>query len=586
MHADRPEGKADDKVGWGSDVAAQMLRRFGYPYVSLNPGASYRGLHDSLVNHLGNETPSMLLCLHEDHAVGIAHGYAKATGEPMACVLHSNVGLMHGTMALYNAWCDRAPMFVLGATGPVDASQRRPWIDWIHTSADQGGLIRDFIKWDDQPSSPDALVEAMARANIITRSEPRAPVYICLDAGLQEASLEKEPNWPDLARLKAPAPPRAAKADLDAAVKLLKDAKRPVILCGRTAWSQESWDARVKLAERLGAVVFTDLKNRASFPTDHPAHVCAPLEQVGRSAEFVREILREADVLLALDWIDLDSAVRLNGTKLAAKTIHASLDQHLHNGAHSNYLALPELDVFMAASPDSVVADLLAELGDGNKPVWREPLRKSVKRDPARIDVDQMALALRAAFDKPEEVTLTGVCRKWPSDIWPLRDPQAYMGKDGGGGIGGMPSISIGVALAMHTRGRKTVGVLGDGDFLMGGHALWTAVRHKIPLMLVINNNRSYFNDELHQETVARRRNRPVGNRWIGQQIDDPAVDLAKFAEAQGAVGIGPVTNPADLEAAMKRGAETLAAGGVCLIDVHVNPGDERGAATTGHRAT
>ncbi|MDB5508130.1 MAG: acetolactate synthase, partial [Hyphomicrobiales bacterium] len=168
MHADRPEGKPDDKVGWGSDVAAQMLRRFGFPYVSLNPGASYRGLHDSLVNHLGNATPSMLLCLHEDHAVGIAHGYAKATGEPMACVLHSNVGLMHGMMALYNAWCDRAPMFVLGATGPVDASQRRPWIDWIHTSADQGGLIRDFIKWDDQPSSADALVEAMARANIIT----------------------------------------------------------------------------------------------------------------------------------------------------------------------------------------------------------------------------------------------------------------------------------------------------------------------------------------------------------------------------------------------------------------------------------
>ena len=209
MHFDRPDGKIDEKIGWGSDVAAEMLRRFGFPYVSLNPGASYRGLHDSIVNHLGNETPSMVMCLHEDHAVAIAHGYAKATGEPMACILHSNVGLMHGMMSLYNAWCDRVPMFVLGATGPVDSSQRRPWIDWIHTSTDQAGLIRDFIKWDNQPTSPAALVEAMCRANIVTRSEPTAPVYICLDAGLQEASLDTVPDFPDMSRFLPPAPPRA-----------------------------------------------------------------------------------------------------------------------------------------------------------------------------------------------------------------------------------------------------------------------------------------------------------------------------------------------------------------------------------------
>ena len=161
MEFDQPEGKPDPTVGWGSDVAAQMLQRFGFPYISLNPGASYRGLHDSIVNHLGNQNPSMVLCQHEDHSVSIAHGYAKATGEPMACVLHSNVGLMHGMMSLYNAYCDRVPMFVLGATGPVDSSQRRPWIDWIHTTADQGGMVRDIVKWDNQPSSPDALVEAI-----------------------------------------------------------------------------------------------------------------------------------------------------------------------------------------------------------------------------------------------------------------------------------------------------------------------------------------------------------------------------------------------------------------------------------------
>jgi thiamine pyrophosphate-dependent acetolactate synthase large subunit-like protein len=191
MEFDKPEGKPDPTVGWGSDVAAQMLRRFGFPYISLNPGASYRGLHDSIVNHLGNENPGMVLCQHEDHSVAIAHGYAKATGEPMACVLHSNVGLMHGMMSLYNAYCDRVPMFVMGATGPVDSAQRRPWIDWIHSTTDQGGMVRDIVKRDAQPSSPEALIEAMCRANLLTRADPPAPVFITLDAGLQEASLER-----------------------------------------------------------------------------------------------------------------------------------------------------------------------------------------------------------------------------------------------------------------------------------------------------------------------------------------------------------------------------------------------------------
>src|SRR6185312_5715726 len=233
MHLDKIDGAPDETVAWGSDVAAQMLRRLGIPYVSLNPGASYRGLHDSLVNHLANERPGMLLCLHEDHAVAIAHGYAKAAGEPMACVLHSNVGLLHGMMGLYNAWCDRVPMIVLGATGPLDSEKRRPWIDWIHTSRDQGAFIRSIIKWDDQPSSPQALVESMIRANLLTRSAPTAPVYICLDAGFQEQKLDKEPEWQDVKRFKAPAPPRPSQQAVEQAAALLEDAQRPVIMFGR-----------------------------------------------------------------------------------------------------------------------------------------------------------------------------------------------------------------------------------------------------------------------------------------------------------------------------------------------------------------
>src|ERR1700716_2038342 len=227
MKLDRIEGKPDDKVAWGSDIAAQMLRRFGIPFISLNPGASYRGFHDSLVNHLGNETPGIILCLHEDHSVAIAHGYAKATGEPMACVLHSNVGLLHGMMGLFNAWCDRVPMIVLGATGPLDAEKSRPWIDWIHILRDQGAFIRSFVKWDDLPASPAALIEAMCRANMLTRTAPSAPVYVCLDAGLQESRLEREPAWPELARFATPAPPRPDREAVDRAAPVVRRGPAP-----------------------------------------------------------------------------------------------------------------------------------------------------------------------------------------------------------------------------------------------------------------------------------------------------------------------------------------------------------------------
>src|SRR4249920_2130687 len=169
---ERPNPAGTNAPGFGSDVVAETLRDLDIPYVALNPGASYRGLHDSLVNYLGNAAPQMLLCLHEESAVAIAHGYGKVTGRAMAAALHWNVGLMHATMAIFNAWCDRMPVLLLGATGPVDAPKRRPWIDWIHTARDQGALIRDYTKWDDQPASAEAARESMLRAYWLANSAP------------------------------------------------------------------------------------------------------------------------------------------------------------------------------------------------------------------------------------------------------------------------------------------------------------------------------------------------------------------------------------------------------------------------------
>src|SRR5437660_4331547 len=188
---ERPIPSGTNAAGFGSDVVAEALRDLDIPYIALNPGASYRGLHDSLVNHIGNASPQMLLCLHEEAAVAIAHGYAKVTGKAMAAAVHSNVGLFHATMAIFNAWCDRMPILILGATGPVDAAKRRPWIDWIHTAADQGAIIRNFTKWDDQPASPAAAREALLRASWLSNAKPQGPVYINLDAEMQEMVLEK-----------------------------------------------------------------------------------------------------------------------------------------------------------------------------------------------------------------------------------------------------------------------------------------------------------------------------------------------------------------------------------------------------------
>src|SRR6185503_3518381 len=200
---ERPQPSAD-AARFGSDAIADMLRALGVEYLALTPGASFRGLHDSLVNHLGNARPAMLLALHEESAVAIAHGYARVTDRPMAVALHANVGLMHATMAIFNAWCDRVPMLLLGGVGPMDAVQRRPWVDWIHTARDLGALVRGYTKWDDQPSSCAAALESMLRAWQITQTAPKAPVYVCLDASLQEQVVDAPITLPPLDRFRLP----------------------------------------------------------------------------------------------------------------------------------------------------------------------------------------------------------------------------------------------------------------------------------------------------------------------------------------------------------------------------------------------
>jgi len=552
---------------FGSDVVADTLRALDIPFIALNPGSSYRGLHDSLVNHLGNRAPQMLLCLHEEHAVAIAHGYAKVTGKPMAAAVHANVGLMHATMAIFNAWCDRIPIIVLGATGPVDAPKRRPWIDWIHTARDQGALVRPYTKWDDQPASPEAAREALLRAAWLATTPPCGPVYINLDVGMQEAPLTEPVPPLDAARCVPAMPPVLPDpTTLAQAAAMLRTARRPLILFGRCSRREDDWANRIALAEALNARVLTDMKLAAAFPTDHPLHAAPPGTFAGPEAT---RALAEADVVLSLGWVDLAGTLRPAGT--AAKTICVSLDHQVHNGWSMDYQGLPPADLFLAADTDATVAALCALLP---APAQRMAARPwpDMAFEPGPIAVPQMAQTLRHALGT-RPASLLHVSLSWNAAAWPFRGPLDYFGADGGAGIGAGPGVAVGAALALRGSGRVPVAVCGDGDFLMGVTALWTAVHYGIPLLIVVANNRSFFNDELHQERVARARNRPVENRWIGQRIGDPEIDLARMAEAQGARGFGPVTAADDMAKVFAQAIDAVENGAVAVVDVRVAPG-------------
>jgi len=555
---------------FGSDIVAQTLRDLDIPYVALNPGASYRGLHDSLVNYLGNEQPQMLLCLHEESAVAIAQGYAKVTGRAMGAIVHSNVGLMHASMAIFNAWCDRMPVVVLGATGPVDAAKRRPWIDWIHTARDQGALVRGYVKWDDQPASAGAAREALIRATNIANALPQGPVYVNLDAEMQEAKLP-EPLPPiDVARYQ----PRISTAPdsemVKEAAERLRQAKRVVILAGRASRSLEAWNARVSLAEALNAQVLTDLKIGASFPTDHPLHVGAP-GMLLPDAEGL-EALAQADMILSFDWVDLGGA--LHAAKTKAFVIAATLDHHIHNGWSMDHQALPPVDMLISADPDEVAIRLSQVIGAPAKPgqLPATPRPMAAPAPTEKLTVEDLAYATRQALGT-REVSLTHLPLSWNSAWWPFRHPLDFLGSDGGGGVGGGPGISVGAALALKGSGRLPVAICGDGDYLMGVTALWTAAHYRIPLLMLVANNRSFFNDELHQERVARMRHRPVENRWIGQRISDPDIDLAAMARAQGAEGFGPVRTQSELSTALQSAINAVEGGAVAVVDVRVEPG-------------
>ena len=577
-----------DGTFWNSDTIAQVLRDVGLDYVTICPGSSFRGLHESLVNGLGNERPEMLLCLHEEHAVAIAHGYARVTGKPLGVIVHSNVGVMHASMAIYNAWCDRAPMVILGGIGPLDSARRRTPIDWLHSVADQAALVRPYVKWDDQPLSAKAAVESVLRGHQMATTAPKAPVYITVDQRLQEDSfLYASDVKPNAARFQAPPSPAPDPALVTLAAELLRGAKSPVILAGRVSRSETAWNERIRLAEMLGARVLTDLKVAGAFPTDHPLH--GPEPAIAFTPDEGVQILRAADVVLSLDWWDQATLFKQawGEAQVPAKIIRCSVDTFIHRGWTRDHMGLTAVDVDILAEPDRVVPRLIAELEaraddafkdaagarlSAARAAHKAPERvPPVSGDEAAIGLWDIGAALRETLgDKP--FCLMRAPLGWHVDALPVRHPLDYLGADGAAGIGGAPGMSVGSALALRGSGRLPVAVFGDGDYLMGVSALWTAARYRIPLLIVIANNAGYYIDEQHQVTTSLARQRPTETAPVGQRIDDPEVDILAMAKAQGFDGAGPLRDRSQLASALATGIAAVEAGRSYLIDVRISP--------------
>jgi acetolactate synthase-1/2/3 large subunit len=564
-------GAAAGRPAYGSDLVVDVLRALGIEYAALNPGATFRGLHDSLVNYGGNRRPQIVQCCHEEIAVAVAHGYAKAAGRPMVAVVHDVVGLQHASMAIFNAWCDRVPLLVLGGTGPMAAEHRRPWIDWIHTALVQGQAVRDYVKWDDQPASLAAIPEAIVRGYRIATTEPCGPVYVCLDAGLQEAPLDEDVPLPDVARHRPPAGPQADAGALEEAARLLAGAQRPVIVAELLGRHPETVPVLAALAETLGAPVI-DLYayGRFNFPNTHPLDL----------TDARLAVLEGADVVLALDVQDLwgrlsrtDRTTRraVPAIPPSARVVDISLRDLAIRSWAMDYHRLAPIDLPIVADTSVALPALLETVRrlvrpDEARRQRRDRLeaihhaaRREARAEAERVRADvpiapaRLAAEMWDALKDEDWVLAYGTLDGWARRLWDWTTPGRYLGYSGGAGLGYGPGASIGAALAHRDAGRLCIALQPDGDLLYTPSALWTAAHHRLPVVFVVCNNRSYYNDEVHQELMARARGRPVENKVVGIRLEEPAVDFAGLARAFGVHGEGPIVEPEALGPALRR---------------------------------
>ena len=577
------DSKVKNYTGWQSDVIVDMIKAYDFPFITLNPGASFRGLHDSLVNY-GDNKPPMMLCNHEEIAVQIAHGYAKATGKPAAVILHNLVGLLHACMAIYYAYLDRVPIFIMGATGPMDEAKRRPHIDWTHTALVQGNAVRDYTKWDYQPTSIHGVPESFARAYSVMMTEPKGPIYMCYDAAMQEAPTTEHVPLPPPGSVKVPAPmapdPKAIEAIAD---KLLK-AEYPMLLAEYVGRRQGGFEAMVELAETAGAGVW-DVNNALNFPNKHP--LCLSLDKAS---------FRKSDLIVGLDLKDWEKQItELNSTERTLERLPPENCDYVEIGfgelgiskwamdycrmqpcsvraIGDTSIGIPELTRIckerIAGNPalGKRIADRKVAIGKHHDEVWAKWQKDARKNwDASPITFQRLAMEIWEVIKNEDWVLTANDLKHEVRKLWDFDKAYRHPGVELGTST--QIGISLGVALAHKDKGRIVVDIQPDGDLMFDAGALWIAAKYEIPMLIVMHNNRAYYNDWAHQIRMAKLRGTDEAKAHIGMDLFGPEPDFGALARSLGVYGEGPIDNPKDVRPALERALAIVKQGKPALVD-------------------
>jgi thiamine pyrophosphate-dependent acetolactate synthase large subunit-like protein len=580
LTADRP----------GADFMVDVIKALGFEYICANPGSSFRGLHESLVNYGRNVQPELITCCHEESSVGMAHGYAKVEGRPLAVLLHSNVGLQHASMAIFNAYCDRVPVYLIVGNS-LDAVARRPGVEWIHSSHDVAAMVRDSVKWDDVPASLTHFAESAVRAYKIAMTPPTMPVLIVADGELQEHPIEngtmRVPRLPNLA------PPQGDSAAVAEAARLLVAAENPVLVADRAARTPDGLKWLIELAETLQAPV-VDQWGRLNFPTRHPLN----------HSDAARSLIANADVILGLELTDFwgtvnayrDQLVRTSRstTKAGARLISVTAGDLFSRGNHQDLQRFPEVDLAIAADAQTTLPALIEEvkrrltpdrkrileargasLASGRQRLLDQAREAAAYAwDASPISTARLSIELWAQIKDADWslVSDTNFVSNWPLRLWNFEKHYQFIGGQGGYGVGYGAPASLGGALANRKHGRLTVAIQNDGDLMYAPGVLWTAAHHKIPLLSVMHNNRAYHQETMHVQRMSSRHQRGIDRAGIGTTLTDPTIDFAGLAKSLGVHSEGPISDPKELGPALQRAVAVVRSGHPALVDVVTQP--------------
>ncbi len=576
---------ADERCG--SDFMVDVIKSLDFEYVCANPGSSFRGLHESIINYGGNEAPELVTCCHEESSVAMAHGYYKAEGKPLAVMAHGTVGLQHASMALYNAWCDRVPVYMI-IGNHNDAALRRP-AEWYHGVQDAALMVRDYTKWDDTPWSLTHFAESAVRAYKVALTPPMAPVVIVLDGHLQEEPIPKNARL-SIPRLTLPALPQGDSGAVEETARWLVEADNPVIVADRYARTPEGMRLLVELAEALQAAVI-DQGSRMNFPSRHP------LNQSQRAGA----VIAEADVILGLELVDFWATVNSLRDQLHrstrrvaqsdAKLVSITTGDLYIRANYQDFRRMQEVDIAIAADAEATLPALIDAV---RRQTSRGRSRAMGERGAKLADAHEASAAnARAAAAyawDASPVSTARLCAEiwnqiksedwslvssyysdgggWPRRLWDFDAPYRWLGHAGGGGIGYGAPASVGAALANRKHGRFSVAIQTDGDLMYAPGVLWTAAHHGIPLLSVMNNNRAYHMEIMHVQRMCNARNRGVERARIGSEITNPNIDYARLAQSMGIYAEGPIASAAELGPALRRAVEVVKRGEPALVDV------------------